>query len=84
MPSVLILCTGNSARSQMAEGLLRALSRGTFDVHSAGTTPSVVHPLAIKAMTTSDLMTLDWWLAHKDFSTHLVQLVNRWLDETAK
>lgn len=46
---VLILCTGNSARSQMAEGLLRALDHG-FEVASAGTHPTRVHPLAIRAM----------------------------------
>lgn len=47
---VLILCTGNSARSQMAEGWLRHLAGGRFDVASAGTHPSMVNPLAIEAM----------------------------------
>jgi arsenate reductase len=47
---VLILCTGNSARSQMAEGLLRSLAHGKVEVHSAGTRPSLVNPLAIEAM----------------------------------
>jgi arsenate reductase len=47
---VLILCTGNSARSQMAEGLLRSLAGDYIDVFSAGTKPSVVNPLAIQVM----------------------------------
>jgi arsenate reductase len=45
---VLFLCTGNSARSQLAEGLLRKLSRGRADVLSAGNQPEAdVHPMAI-------------------------------------
>ena len=47
---ILILCTGNSARSQMAEGLLRSLGEGRLDVVSAGTEPSFVRPEAIAAM----------------------------------
>ncbi|HEY0544405.1 MAG TPA: arsenate reductase ArsC [Pyrinomonadaceae bacterium] len=47
---VLILCTGNSARSQMAEGLLKDAVGNRFEVHSAGTHPSVVNPLVIEAM----------------------------------
>ncbi len=47
---VLVLCTGNSARSQMAEGLLRQLAGDAIEVHSAGLRPSRVHPLAIRAM----------------------------------
>lgn len=47
---VLILCTGNSARSQLAEGWLRALGGDRLEVFSAGTKPSVVNPLAIEAM----------------------------------
>jgi arsenate reductase len=46
---VLILCTGNSARSQMAEGLLRH-DANRFDVESAGTMPSQVRPEAIAVM----------------------------------
>ena len=47
---VLILCTGNSARSQMAEGLLRHDAGDRFEVFSAGTRPSHVRPEAIAAM----------------------------------
>jgi arsenate reductase (thioredoxin) len=47
---VLILCTANSARSQMAEGLLRAIAGDRLEVFSAGAKPAVVNPLAIKAM----------------------------------
>ena len=49
-PRVLILCTGNSARSQMAEGLLRHDGGGRFEVESAGTRPSAVRPEAVEAM----------------------------------
>lgn len=47
---VLFLCTGNSARSQMAEGLLREMGGEVFDVVSAGVSPSSVRPEAIAAM----------------------------------
>jgi arsenate reductase len=47
---VLILCTGNSARSQMAEGILRSLDAEQYDVESAGVEPSHVRPEAIAAM----------------------------------
>jgi len=49
---VLFLCTGNSARSQIAEGLLRKVGGAAFEAHSAGTNPrDRVHPMAVRAMT---------------------------------
>jgi arsenate reductase len=50
MTRVLFLCTHNSARSQMAEGLLREWGGDRFEAHSAGIEESVVRPLAIEAM----------------------------------
>ena len=52
---VLILCTGNSARSQMAEGLLRHDCGGRFEVESAGVSPTLVRPEAIAAMREVDI-----------------------------
>jgi arsenate reductase len=68
---VLILCTGNSARSQMAEGLLRALSGGGVEVHSAGTKPSQVNPLAIAAMKETGI----------DISSHRSKSVQEFADQ---
>ena len=47
---VLFLCTGNSARSQIAEAFLRRYGNGQFEVHSAGLEPKGVNPLTIKVM----------------------------------
>jgi arsenate reductase len=47
---VLFLCTGNSARSQTAEGLLRHIAGDQFEVFSAGTRPAGLNPNAVKAM----------------------------------
>ena len=47
---VLFLCTRNSARSQIAEGLLRHFFSEKYDVFSAGSNPTQVHPFAIKVM----------------------------------
>lgn len=50
-PSVLILCTGNSCRSHLAEGILRAAAGELVEVHSAGSKPAgYVHPKAIQVM----------------------------------
>ena len=50
MERVLFLCVHNSARSQMAEGFLRAWGGDQFEVHSAGSVATEVRPLAIRAM----------------------------------
>jgi arsenate reductase len=50
MKKVLFVCTNNSARSQMAEGLLRYHAGDRFEAFSAGTEPGSVHPLAVRAM----------------------------------
>lgn len=50
-PAILVLCTGNSARSQMAEAILQRAVGDRFDVLSAGTEPAErVHPLAVEVM----------------------------------
>jgi len=47
---ILFLCTGNSARSQMAEAFLRKYGNGRFEPHSAGLEPKGVNPLTVKVM----------------------------------
>ncbi len=70
-PLILILCTGNSCRSHLAEGLLRAASHGLFDVASAGSKPAgYVHPLGIAAMQEIGL----------DISAHTSKHMNDFLD----
>jgi arsenate reductase (thioredoxin) len=50
-PTLLILCTGNSCRSHLAEGILRAAAGDLLEVQSAGSKPAgYVHPLAIQVM----------------------------------
>jgi arsenate reductase len=50
MKKILVLCTGNACRSQMAEGYLRFFTHGAAEIVSAGLSPRGVHPLAIKVM----------------------------------
>ena len=49
-PSILFICTGNAARSQMAEALLKNMCGDKYDIHSAGTRPWEVRPGAIEVM----------------------------------
>lgn len=71
MKRVLILCTGNSARSQMSEGWLRHFGGGELEVFSAGTRPCFVHPLAIQAMKEAGV----------DISSHRSKSVNEFVNE---
>ena len=70
-PRVLFLCTHNSARSQMAEGFLRALAGDRFEAASAGTEATRVHPLAIEAMRERDV----------DIAGHASKTVDGLLDQ---
>lgn len=72
-PRVLFVCTHNSARSQMAEGWLRALAGDRYEVSSAGTEPRGVNPLAAKAMAEVGI----------DLSGHRSEHVDRHLDPPA-
>ena len=47
---IIFICTGNACRSQIAEGVMRKLAADKFDVFSAGSNPSLVHPMSIKVM----------------------------------
>ncbi len=66
---VLFICTGNSCRSQMAEGLLRHLAGDRFQVYSAGTHPSRVHPMSIAVMSEIGI----------DISTHTSDPIDSYL-----
>ena len=48
--TMLFLCTGNSARSQMAEGFARNIAREEVEIYSAGTDPKGIHPMAAHVM----------------------------------
>ncbi len=70
-PTVLILCTGNSCRSHMAEGILRAAAGDLLDVQSAGSKPAgYVHPMAIEVLREIGI----------DISSHTSKHMNDFLD----
>ncbi|MCZ7648465.1 MAG: arsenate reductase ArsC [Planctomycetota bacterium] len=78
-PVLLFLCTGNAARSQMAEALMRHHAGDRYDVHSAGTKPKGVHPLTLEALKDKDIETkglrskhLDEYLGHLPVHTLIV------------
>lgn len=54
-PKILILCSGNSCRSQMAEGFFKKYAGDLFEIHSAGLEPKPIHPMTIRAMTEAGL-----------------------------
>jgi arsenate reductase (thioredoxin) len=68
---VLVLCTANSARSQMAEGLLRAMAGDRVVVRSAGTKATAVNPYAVRAMADAGI----------DISDHYSKKLDRFLDQ---
>ena len=68
---ILVICTGNRARSQMAHGWLRQLGDGRVDVYSAGTEPKGVHPIAVRVMEEVGV----------DISRHTSDHVERYLDD---
>jgi len=71
-PKVLILCTGNSCRSHLAEGFLRAAAGDILDVQSAGSKPAgYVHPMAIKVMQEVGI----------DISQHTSKHLSQFLDQ---
>lgn len=71
---VLFICTGNACRSQMAEGLLRNMAGDKFEVYSAGTHPSRVHPISIKVMEEIDID------ISSHSSDHLADYINKSID----
>jgi arsenate reductase len=74
-PTVLILCTGNSCRSHLAEGVLRAVAGDILNVVSAGSKPAgYVHPLAIRAMAEIGL----------DISAHRSKHLNEFLGQNVE
>jgi len=70
MKKIIFLCTGNSCRSQMAEGFMRNMAGNKFEVFSAGVEPTEVNPYAIKVMAEVGI----------DISSHKSKSVNEFLN----
>ena len=71
---ILFICTGNACRSQIAHGLLKDLSSETFEVFSAGSQPSKVHPISIEVM---EEIGID---ISKHTSNHIDDYINKNID----
>ena len=69
---ILFLCTGNSCRSQMAEGIMRKYFGDKFEVFSAGTNPSSLNPYAVRVMNETGI----------DISSHSSKSIELFLDES--
>lgn len=72
MKTILVICTGNSARSQMMEGLLNHFGNRNVQALSAGTQPSTVNPFAIQAMAEIGI----------DISTHRSKFIDEFKNQT--
>lgn len=68
---VLFVCTGNSARSVMAEALVRRKGGDAFEVHSAGTEPRGINPLTLKVLAEAGIDA--WWARSKSVTEYLGQ-----------
>ena len=69
--NIIFICTGNSCRSQIAEGLLKEIASNRFNVYSAGSNPSRLHPAAVSVMA-------EWGIdISRQKSEHLDKYVNQ-------
>jgi arsenate reductase len=71
MKKILVICTGNACRSQIAHGFLNDLAKDQYEIFSAGTHPTRVHPAAIKVMNEIDI----------DISTHTSDPIDDYIDK---
>ena len=71
MKKILVICTGNACRSQMAHGFLNDLAKNEYEIFSAGTHPTRVHPAAIKVMNEINI----------DISTHTSDPIDDYIDK---